>query len=152
MMIEDSVIKTFLTEYPQKPADAPSTRPQPWPLKATALRDKMDTLDTKLSNKIDALDIRLSDKIDGLDERLSNKIDALDAGAAGYLSKDARRAEIVEAVRDVARGKTVLPPGVAAGLAGEGISRVSPLDTVERGYSRLVERLRALGGQVEKIA
>ena len=44
---------------------------------------------------------------------------ALEAGAAGYLSKDARRAEIVEAVLDVARGKTVLPPGVAAGLAGE---------------------------------
>ena len=44
---------------------------------------------------------------------------ALEAGAAGYLSKDARRAEIVEAVLDVARGKTVLPPGVAAGLVGE---------------------------------
>ena len=44
---------------------------------------------------------------------------ALEAGAAGYLSKDAHRAEIVEAVLDVARGKTVLPPGVAAGLAGE---------------------------------
>jgi two-component system nitrate/nitrite response regulator NarL len=44
---------------------------------------------------------------------------ALEAGAAGYLSKDARRSEIVEAVLDVARGKTVLPPQVAAGLAGE---------------------------------
>ena len=40
---------------------------------------------------------------------------------------------------------------IAAGLAGEGVSRVSPLETVERGYSRLVERLRALGGQVERI-
>jgi two-component system nitrate/nitrite response regulator NarL len=44
---------------------------------------------------------------------------ALEAGAAGYLSKDARRAEIVQAVLDVARGKTVVPPEVAAGLAGE---------------------------------
>ena len=44
---------------------------------------------------------------------------ALEAGAAGYLSKDARRSEIVEAVLDVARGRTVLPPQVAAGLAGE---------------------------------
>jgi len=44
---------------------------------------------------------------------------ALEAGAAGYLSKDARRSEIVEAVLDVARGKTVVPPEVAAGLAGE---------------------------------
>ena len=41
------------------------------------------------------------------------------AGAAGYLSKDARRAEIVQAVLDVARGQTVVPPQVAAGLAGE---------------------------------
>jgi UDP-N-acetylglucosamine 1-carboxyvinyltransferase len=40
---------------------------------------------------------------------------------------------------------------IAAALAGDGLSRVSPLETVERGYSRLVERLRALGGQVEKV-
>jgi len=40
---------------------------------------------------------------------------------------------------------------IAAGLAGDGLSRVSPLETVERGYSRLVERLKALGAQVEKV-
>ena len=40
---------------------------------------------------------------------------------------------------------------IAAALAGDGMSRVSPLETVERGYSRLVERLRALGAQVEKV-
>ena len=40
---------------------------------------------------------------------------------------------------------------IAAALAGDGLSRVSPLETVERGYSRLVERLRALGAQVEKV-
>ena len=40
---------------------------------------------------------------------------------------------------------------IAAALAGDGLSRVSPLETVERGYSRLVERLRALGGRVEKV-
>ncbi|MDN5861130.1 MAG: response regulator transcription factor [Pseudonocardia sp.] len=44
---------------------------------------------------------------------------ALQEGAAGYLAKDARRAEIVQAVLDVARGRTVVPPDVAAGLAGE---------------------------------
>jgi len=44
---------------------------------------------------------------------------ALEAGAAGYLAKDSRRAEIVQAVLDVARGRTVVPPDVAAGLAGE---------------------------------
>ena len=35
---------------------------------------------------------------------------AIEAGAAGYLSKDARRPEIVEAVQEVARGRTVVPP------------------------------------------
>ncbi|GAA1849029.1 response regulator transcription factor [Pseudonocardia ailaonensis] len=44
---------------------------------------------------------------------------ALQAGAAGYLAKDSKRAAIVEAVVDVARGKTVVPPELAAGLAGE---------------------------------
>jgi two-component system nitrate/nitrite response regulator NarL len=44
---------------------------------------------------------------------------ALEAGAAGYMSKDASRSEIVEAVADVAAGRTVVPPGLAAGLANE---------------------------------
>ena len=42
---------------------------------------------------------------------------ALEEGAAGYLPKDARRAEIIDAIQQVARGKTVLPPELAAGLA-----------------------------------
>ena len=41
---------------------------------------------------------------------------------------------------------------IAAGLAGDGLSRLSPLETVERGYGRLVERLRGLGAKVEKVA
>lgn len=44
---------------------------------------------------------------------------ALQEGANGYLSKDARRAEIVDAVITVARGGTVVPPGLAAGLADQ---------------------------------
>ncbi|WP_111766070.1 response regulator [Nakamurella deserti] len=44
---------------------------------------------------------------------------ALEEGAAGYLSKDARRAEIVDAVRQAARGDIVVPPALAAGLAGQ---------------------------------
>src|SRR5215212_4921763 len=38
---------------------------------------------------------------------------AVEAGAAGYLLKDASRAELAEAVRDAAGGKTVLAPTVA---------------------------------------
>jgi UDP-N-acetylglucosamine 1-carboxyvinyltransferase len=41
---------------------------------------------------------------------------------------------------------------IAAGLAGDGLSRLSPLETVERGYARLVDRLRGLGATVEKVA
>jgi len=39
---------------------------------------------------------------------------------------------------------------IAAALAAEGESRVTPLETVERGYAALVERLRSLGAVVER--
>ena len=39
---------------------------------------------------------------------------------------------------------------IAAALAAEGESRVLPLETVERGYASLVERLRSLGAVVER--
>ena len=39
---------------------------------------------------------------------------------------------------------------IAAALAAEGESCVAPLETVERGYASLVERLRALGAAVER--
>jgi UDP-N-acetylglucosamine 1-carboxyvinyltransferase len=41
---------------------------------------------------------------------------------------------------------------IAAALAAEGESRITPLETVERGYASLVERLRSLGAQVERIS
>src|ERR1700712_1392072 len=44
---------------------------------------------------------------------------ALEEGAAGYLSKDSRRAEIVDAVQQVAKGHTVVPASLAAGLASQ---------------------------------
>ncbi|MEJ2866170.1 response regulator transcription factor [Actinomycetospora sp. OC33-EN08] len=44
---------------------------------------------------------------------------ALEEGAAGYLPKETRRRELVEAVRTVAEGGTVLPAELASGLAGE---------------------------------
>jgi len=39
---------------------------------------------------------------------------------------------------------------IAAALAAEGESVVTPLETVERGYASLVDRLRSLGAQVER--
>ena len=51
---------------------------------------------------------------------------ALEEGAKGYLSKDARRNEIVNAVLSVAKGKTVVPPELAAGLVDEIRLRAQP--------------------------
>ena len=49
--------------------------------------------------------------------------------------------------RDLRSGMSL----IAAALAAEGESRVAPLETVERGYSRLVERLQGLGARVTKL-
>jgi arginine-tRNA-protein transferase len=41
MMIEDSVIKTFVTEYRMKPEDPLERDPETWPLAAVALCDRL---------------------------------------------------------------------------------------------------------------
>ena len=45
---------------------------------------------------------------------------------AGYLSKDARRQEIVEAVIAVSKGRTVVPPELATGLVNQIRMRAEP--------------------------
>ncbi len=49
--------------------------------------------------------------------------------------------------RDIRSGMAL----IAAALAADGQSRVEPLETVERGYSRLVERLQGLGASVARV-
>jgi len=71
---------------------------------------------------------------------------ALQEGAAGYLSKDARRDQIVDAVLSVARGNTVVPPELAGGLAGEIRLRAQPQAPVLSERERQVLRGFA-GGQ-----
>ena len=44
---------------------------------------------------------------------------ALEEGAKGYLSKDANRSDIVAAVIKVAKGETVVPPELTAGLVDQ---------------------------------
>jgi UDP-N-acetylglucosamine 1-carboxyvinyltransferase len=39
---------------------------------------------------------------------------------------------------------------IAAALAAEGVSKITPLETVERGYASLIERLTLLGARVER--
>lgn len=49
--------------------------------------------------------------------------------------------------RDLRSGMSL----IAAALSAEGESRVHPLETVERGYPRLIERLRDIGADVEAV-
>jgi DNA-binding NarL/FixJ family response regulator len=69
---------------------------------------------------------------------------AVEAGAAGYLLKDASRAELAGAIRAAARGETVLAPSVAGKL----VNRVrnpppaSPLSAREVEVLRLVAKGR----------
>jgi two-component system nitrate/nitrite response regulator NarL len=44
---------------------------------------------------------------------------ALQEGAAGFISKESSRAELVEAVLNCAKGRDVVAPNLAAGLVGE---------------------------------
>lgn len=50
--------------------------------------------------------------------------------------------------RDLRSGMSL----IAAGLAADGETCVAPLETVERGYSQLVDRLRSLGAKVTKTS
>jgi UDP-N-acetylglucosamine 1-carboxyvinyltransferase len=49
--------------------------------------------------------------------------------------------------RDLRSGMSL----IGAALAADGESRVTPLETVERGYGQLVERLQGLGAKVAKL-
>jgi UDP-N-acetylglucosamine 1-carboxyvinyltransferase len=49
--------------------------------------------------------------------------------------------------RDLRSGMSL----IAAGLAAEGQTKVAPLETVERGYSNVVQRLISLGAKVAKV-
>ena len=49
--------------------------------------------------------------------------------------------------RDIRSGMAL----IAAALAAKGQSRVDQLEVVERGYSRLVDRLQSMGGQVARV-
>ena len=95
------------------------------------LRPDVAVLDVKMP-ELDGLQVANAVDRDGLPTRvlmLSAFIDrqivfqAVAAGAVGYLSKDADRREITDAILAVHRGKTVLAPEVQAGVAAEVRSR-----------------------------
>jgi two-component system nitrate/nitrite response regulator NarL len=78
--------------------------------------------------------------------------DALQEGAAGYLSKDARRSEIIDAVLTVARGETVIPAALAGGLAGEIRLRAQPAGPALSERERQVLQAFARGRSIPQVA
>jgi two-component system, NarL family, nitrate/nitrite response regulator NarL len=77
---------------------------------------------------------------------------ALQEGAAGYLPKDARRREIVDAVLKVARGESVVPPSVAGGLAEEIRTRAQPAGPALSERERQVLQGFARGQSIPQVA
>ena len=66
----------------------------------------------------------------------------LDAGAAGFLLKDVRGGELVEAVRAVHRGEAALQPAIAARALRRAVSRRSPTPSTAPLSEREMEVLR----------
>ncbi|MFF7183212.1 response regulator [Streptomyces sp. NPDC008121] len=77
---------------------------------------------------------------------------AMQEGAAGYLSKDAQRAEILDAVLRIAKGHTVIPPELAGHLASEIRMRAKSDTPILTERERQVLRAFAQGDSVPKIA
>ena len=78
--------------------------------------------------------------------------EALQEGAAGFLPKDARRADIIDAVLKVARGESVVPEAVAGGLAGEIRLRARPTAPALSERERQVLQAFARGRSIPQVA
>jgi two-component system, NarL family, nitrate/nitrite response regulator NarL len=77
---------------------------------------------------------------------------ALEEGAAGYIAKDAARAEIISAVMTVARGGTVVPPDLATGLVDQIRLRSQPSVPVLSAREREVLQGFARGLSIPQLA
>lgn len=77
---------------------------------------------------------------------------ALQDGAAGFLPKESSRSELVNAVLDCAKGRDVVAPSLAAGLAGEIRRRGDNDAPVLSPREREVLALIAAGGSIPAMA
>ena len=77
---------------------------------------------------------------------------ALELGAKGYLSKEAKRSEIVDAVLQVARGGTVVPAELTVGLAEQIRLRAAPSGLVLTEREQQVLRGFARGQSIPELA
>jgi two-component system, NarL family, nitrate/nitrite response regulator NarL len=78
--------------------------------------------------------------------------EALQEGAAGYLPKDARRSEIIDAVLKAARGERVVPAELASGLADEIRLRAQRAGPVLSERERQVLQAFARGRSIPQVA
>ncbi|MEO3890762.1 response regulator transcription factor [Nonomuraea sp. B5E05] len=67
--------------------------------------------------------------------------EALRAGAAGFLLKDARPAELANGVRTIVRGESLLAPAVTRTLIGHYAARLRPADTANPARQEVVRAL-----------
>lgn len=77
---------------------------------------------------------------------------ALQNGAAGFLPKESTRSELVHAVLECAKGRDVVAPSLAAGLAGEIRKRAEPDGPVLSPRERDVLKLIAGGTSIPGMA
>ncbi len=77
---------------------------------------------------------------------------ALELGAKGYLAKEAKRSEIVDAVLQVAQGGTVVPAGLAVGLAEQIHLRAQTPGVVLSEREKQVLRGFAKGQSIPELA
>lgn len=77
---------------------------------------------------------------------------ALQQGAAGFLPKESTRAEIVSAVLDCAKGRDILAPRLASGLAVEIRRRAEPAGPALSAREREVLGFIAAGRSIPSIA
>ena len=78
--------------------------------------------------------------------------EALEQGAAGYLGKDSRRSQIVDAVLSVAAGKTVVPPSWPARSPGRSALRAQPTGPVLSERESQVLQAFARGLSIPQVA
>ncbi len=77
---------------------------------------------------------------------------ALQDGAAGFLPKESTRSELINAVLDCAKGRDIVAPSLAAGLAGEIRKRAEPEGPVLSPREREVLKLIAGGSSIPAMA
>lgn len=77
---------------------------------------------------------------------------ALQEGAAGFLPKESTKSELINAVLDCAKGRDVVAPSLAAGLAGEIRRRAEPEGPVLSPREREVLKLIAAGTSIPAMA